>query len=95
MNDGTFLFKIGEAILTATSGDTIFGPKGVPHSFSKTSEGIAKLTITFQPAGRMEEFFIAVSQGKLKNTTDSEQQAFRKAHGFESVSAGVGIQKKF
>ena len=95
VTEGEFLIKVGEQVFQAKAGDTIFGPKGVPHSFSKTSEGPARVTITFQPAGLMEEFFIAVSQGKLKNTTPEQQQEMRKKHGFESVGEGVGYQKKF
>ena len=93
--EGEFLFKIGEETHTAKAGDTIFGPKGIPHSFSKVNEGIAKMIIIFEPAGKMEEFFIAVAAGKLKDLSVEQQNIFRKEHGFESVGPGIGYQKKF
>ncbi|MFC4144104.1 cupin domain-containing protein [Pedobacter mendelii] len=93
--EGEFLIKVGDVLHQAKQGDTVFGPRGIPHSFSKTSEGLGRMIMTFQPAGKMEEFFIAVSEGKLKNTTPEQQQEMRKAHGFESVGEGVGYQKKF
>jgi len=95
VTEGEFLIKIGEQVFQAKAGDTIFGPRGIPHSFSKTNEGPARVTITFQPAGLMEEFFIAVAQGKLKDASPEQQQEMRKKHGFESVGEGIGYQKKF
>jgi len=95
ITEGTFLIKVGEETYEAKTGDTVFGPRGIPHSFSKTSEGPAKMIITFQPAGKMEEFFIAVAEGKMKNTTPEQQEAIRRAHGFESTGDGIGYLKKF
>jgi len=43
----------------------------------------------------MEEFFIAVAAGKLKDLSVEQQNIFRKEHGFESVGPGIGYQKKF
>jgi len=95
ITEGEFTIKIGDDVYQAKPGDTVFGPRGVPHSFSKTSEGPAKMIITFQPAGKMEEFFIAVAAGIMKNTTPEQQETIRRAHGFESTGDGVGYLKKF
>jgi len=95
ITEGEFSIKVGEETYQAKTGDTVFGPRGIPHSFSKTSEGPAKMIITFQPAGRMEAFFIAVAEGKMKNITPEQQEAMRRAHGFESTGEGIGYLKKF
>jgi len=50
--------------------------------------------ITFQPAGKMEEFFIAVAEGIMKNTTPEQREAIRRAHGFESTGDRTGYLKK-
>jgi len=95
ITEGEFLIKVGEETYQAKTGDTVFGPRGIPHSFTKMSEGNAKMIITFQPAGKMEEFFIAVAEGKMKNTTPEQQEAIRRAHGFQSTGEGIGYLKKF
>lgn len=82
---GEFLVKIGEQTYTAKAGDSVFGPRGVPHTFSKVGEGEGRLIILFQPAGKMEEFFKAVSEGIVGKMNEDERNAFRKAHGFEHV----------
>ena len=83
--EGEFLIKVGDKVYEAKTGDSVFDSRGVPHTFSKTSEGNARLLMTFQPAGKMEEYFIAVSEGKLGKMSPEEQDNFRKAHGFERV----------
>lgn len=92
--EGEFLIKVGDKIYETKAGDTVFGPRGVPHAFAKTNEGNARLLMTFQPAGKMEEFFIAASEGKLAKMTPAEQENFKKEHGFEKVGPALEYEKK-
>jgi mannose-6-phosphate isomerase-like protein (cupin superfamily) len=93
--EGEFMIKVGDQIYKAKTGDSVFGPRRIPHAFAKVNEGgNARLLITFQPAGKMEEFFIAVSEGKLKKMTPVEQDEFKKQHGFERVGAALDYDKK-
>ncbi|GAB3225182.1 hypothetical protein GCM10027423_61480 [Spirosoma arcticum] len=41
--------------------------------------------MTFQPAGKIEEFFQGVSEGALKTMSEAEQDKFREEHGFKRV----------
>ena len=91
--EGEFLIKVGDQLYQAKAGDSVFGPRGIPHAFTKTNEGNARLLMTFQPAGKMEEFFIATSEGKLSKMTPAEQDDFRKQHGFERVGPALNYQK--
>lgn len=91
--EGEFLIKVGQQLYQAKAGDSVFGPRGVPHTFAKTNEGNARLLMTFQPAGKMEEFFIASSEGKVAKMTPVEQDNFRKQHGFERVGPALDYQK--
>jgi len=93
--EGEFKIKIGEDLFEAKAGDSVFGPRGVPHTFSKVGEGTARMIITFQPAGKMEEFFIAISEGVMKGKSEKEQDDFRKLHGFERVGPPIDYFKKF
>jgi mannose-6-phosphate isomerase-like protein (cupin superfamily) len=92
--EGEFLFKVGEQTFTAKAGDSVFGPRMVPHAFAKTSEGIAKMLIGFQPAGKMEECFKKISEGVTKSMSDEERKKFRKEHGFEAVGPALTYEKK-
>lgn len=58
--DGRYYFQVGEEKAWLSAGECIFLPRKVPHAWTQVSEK-GKMTITFQPAGMMEEFFLAMS----------------------------------
>ncbi|SKC72824.1 cupin domain-containing protein [Ohtaekwangia koreensis] len=91
---GEFQIKIGEETYHAKPGDSVFGPRMVPHTFAKISEGEAKLLMIFQPAGKMEEFFKATSEGVLEKMSEAERNEYRKKHGFERVGPPLGYLKQ-
>ena len=90
---GEFLIRVGDETFHAKAGDCVFGPRGIPHTFAKIGEGEAKIILLFQPAGRMEEFFNAVNEGKLEKMPDEEKNKFRIEHGFEHVGPPLTIPK--
>ena len=91
--EGEFLFKVGDQTFTAKAGDSVFGPRMVPHAFAKTNEGSARLLMAFQPAGKMEEHFTAVSKGIYKNMTPEEKDKFRQSNGHEVVGPALTYDK--
>jgi quercetin dioxygenase-like cupin family protein len=70
--EGEYYFKVGSEKYRLGVGDSIFLPRNVPHAWSQVSVS-GKMTITFQPAGRMEEFFLTMAA--LKNEPTSEEIA--------------------
>jgi mannose-6-phosphate isomerase-like protein (cupin superfamily) len=90
---GEFIIKVGEKIFQAKAGDSVFGPRMVPHSFAKVGEGEGKLLMIFQPAGKMEEFFNKVSQGVANNMTADQLDKFKEEHGFKQVGPPIGKLK--
>jgi mannose-6-phosphate isomerase-like protein (cupin superfamily) len=92
---GEFYFKVGDDTFTAKEGDTVFGPRKVPHAFSKVGDGEAKILMLFQPAGKMEEMFKKISEGVVKNMTEEEQDKFRNEHGIQRVGPPIKYFKKW
>lgn len=92
---GEFLFKVGEQNFTAKAGDTVFGPRMVPHAFAKVGEGEGKILMFFQPAGKMEDMFRKISEGATKNMTEAEQDKFREEHGIKHVGPPLTNLKKW
>jgi len=91
---GEFLIKIGDTTYHAKVGDSVFGPRMIPHSFAKIGGDEGRLLQFFQPAGKMEDFFNKVSQGAAKNMTGDEQDKFREEHGFKRVGPPIKEFKK-
>ena len=55
--EGTFIFKVGEETFSAKAGDTVFGPRKIPHAFAQVGPGEGKLLMLFQPAGKWKRCF--------------------------------------
>lgn len=91
--EGEFLIRVGEDSFAVKAGDSVFGPRMVPHAFAKTNEGPSRLLMGFQPAGKMEAFFGAVSKGALTHLSDEERDTFRQRHGFKVVGPALGYDK--
>ncbi len=92
---GEFLIKVGDVVHNAKVGDSVFGPRMVPHSFAKIGEGEGLLLMFFQPAGKMEEFFTKISQGVGSKMSEAEQDKFREEHGFKRVGPPIRDFKKW
>ncbi len=91
---GEFIIKVGDETYQAKAGDSVFGPREVPHAFAKIGKEEGKLLMFFQPAGKMEEFFKAISEGVLTKMTDEEKINFRKLHGIEQVGPPLTYLKQ-
>ena len=83
--EGEFLIKVGDTLYEVKAGDSVFGPRKIPHSFAKVGAGEGRLLMIFQPAGKMEECFRKISEGATRNMSEEAQDKFREAHGFKRV----------
>lgn len=92
--EGDYLIKVGDTVYEAKPGDFVYGPRVVPHTFSKVGNGPGRVLIGFHPAGRMEEYFTKLSNGEARNFTDEQREAMRREHGFETAGPALGVLKK-
>jgi len=58
--EGSYYFQVGDEKFKLAKGDSIFLPRRVPHAWTQISE-MGKMTVTLQPAGKLEEFFVSVA----------------------------------
>ena len=58
--EGSYKFQVGESKYNLTDGESIFLPRQVAHSWTQVSEK-GKMTVTMQPAGKLENFFITMA----------------------------------
>ena len=54
--EGDVRFAVGDQRLTLRAGDSVLGPRGIPHTFAAVEGKPARLLISFSPAGKMEQF---------------------------------------
>ena len=70
--EGAYYFQVGDERFHLETGDSILLPKNVPHAWTQVSPA-GKMTVIFQPAGKMEEFFVAVAS--LEHEPAKEEMA--------------------
>jgi quercetin dioxygenase-like cupin family protein len=58
--EGEYRFQVGTDRFTLRQGDNIFLPRAVPHAWTQVSI-TGKMNVLFQPAGKLEEFFLTMA----------------------------------
>jgi len=86
--DGVFLFEIGKERFTLGPGESILGPRGVPHVWSSIGEKGGRILIAFFPAGRMMQFFLETAKA---NAMPPQTPDLWIAHGMELMGPPLEI----
>jgi quercetin dioxygenase-like cupin family protein len=78
--EGEYEFTVAGKTLPAKAGDTLFAPRGIPHTYRCVSQGGGKLSVVLTPAG-FENFFAEIGA-----ITPQQQQ---------DISRIIGIAQMF
>jgi quercetin dioxygenase-like cupin family protein len=70
--EGSYKFQVGNEKYDLRIGDSIFLPRKVPHAWTQVSEK-GKMTVIMQPAGKLEDFFVAIAA--LDHEPDQQEVA--------------------
>lgn len=88
VTEGEFAVRVGEETYHLGPGDSVFGPRRVPHAFANTT-ATGRLVVVFSPAGSMEAFFAAGSaRGPM---TPEEFAALSAEHGMTVIGPPLPI----
>lgn len=89
--DGKYHFQVGETKYDLSRGDSIFLPRKIQHAWTQLSKK-GKMTVTFQPAGKMEEFFLTISTLDHEPSTEEIAEIFA-ANEMQVVGPPMHIDK--
>ena len=70
--EGSYFFVVGEEKYYLVAGESIFLPRAIPHAWVQESEK-GRMLVTFQPAGKMEDFFVTMAA--LNHEPSKEEMA--------------------
>jgi quercetin dioxygenase-like cupin family protein len=54
--EGDVQFQLGDQRMRLSAGDSVLGPRGIPHTFAAVEGKPGRMLIAFSPAGKMEQF---------------------------------------
>jgi len=83
VTEGSYRFVVGKETHVLTAGQTIFLPRGIPHTWIQLSDR-GKMIYFLQPAGKMEEFFLLMNSLKQRPTQE-EMDRYHAEHGMKVV----------
>ena len=87
--EGEYKFQVGEERHELKSGDTIFLPRNIPHTWIQTSDK-GKMIYCLQPAIKMEEFFQTMHD-LGRPPTQEEENNISLAHGIKMVGPPLSL----
>ena len=84
---GEYVVEIGDQRFRLAAGDSVLGPRRVPHAFVYDGKGLGRLLVAFTPAGRMEQFFRDLEKrGEyFGNGTAADRETARRKYGVVNV----------
>jgi quercetin dioxygenase-like cupin family protein len=84
---GEYVVEIGDQRYRLAGGESVLGPRRVPHAFVYDGSGPGRLLVGFTPAGRMEQFFRDLEKrGEyFGNGTPEDKERARRAYGIVNV----------
>ena len=86
--EGEFQFEIGQDRLTLKPGDSVLGPRRVPHVWACTGDGRGRILVVFAPAGKMEAFFREITKA---NAMPPQDPALWQAHGMQLLGPPLAV----
>jgi quercetin dioxygenase-like cupin family protein len=87
--EGEFAFEIGETKFRLNTGDSVLGPRKVPHVWACVGDGLGRIVIVFSPAGLMEAFFRKVTSANAMPAPDPE---LWRAYGMELLGPPLKVE---
>ncbi len=87
--DGEFHFEVGEERVRLLPGDSLLGPRRVPHVWAYVGGARGRILIAFTPAGAMEAFFRKVTQADAMLPQDP---LLWRAHGMELLGPPLALE---
>ena len=87
--EGEYDFEVGQERIRLKPGDSVFGPRKVPHVWAFVGDQTGRILFIFTPAGQIEAFFR--DPGKTDKPVPQTPEYFR-AYGLEMVGPPLAIE---
>jgi len=89
--EGQYIAEIGSTRMELKPGDSILGPREVPHAWAFVGNASARLLIAFAPANKMEAFFRANETRRKGNEYTNDAEIYR-SYGMELLGPPLSVK---
>jgi quercetin dioxygenase-like cupin family protein len=88
--EGEYLFQVGEEKFKVKAGDTVFAPRGIPHTWIQLTD-FGKQIYSVQPAGKLEEMFLKLNEFKAP-PTEAELRDIHQQAGLDVLGPALALK---
>jgi len=88
--EGRYIAEIGSTRLELNPGDSVLGPREIPHAWAFAGDTPGRLLIAFAPANKMEAFFRDNEKQRKGNEYVNDAAVFR-AYGMELLGPPLKV----
>ncbi|HKW33419.1 MAG TPA: cupin domain-containing protein [Candidatus Acidoferrum sp.] len=89
--EGQYIAEIGTTRVELKPGDSILGPREVPHAWAFVGDTPGRLLIAFAPANKMEAFFRDNEKRRKGNEYTNDGEIYR-AYGMELLGPPLSVK---
>jgi mannose-6-phosphate isomerase-like protein (cupin superfamily) len=93
--EGDYVVEVGSERFRLKSGDSILGPREVPHAWAFVGDTPGKMLIAFAPANKMEAFFregMRRHNNAYSNSANESDKEFFHAYGMELLGPPLSVE---
>ena len=93
--EGDYIVEVGNEQFRLKSGDSVLGPREVPHAWAFVGDTPGRLLIAFAPANKMEEYFRSLFKengGKYSDWNSPQHRAAVRAFGLELLGPPLSLE---
>ena len=87
--EGEYLIEVAGEQFRVKPGDSVFGPRGVPHGWAHVGDGLGRMAFVVTPAGELETFLRRLS---AMGAMGPQDPAFWTPYGLELVGPPLDVQ---
>jgi mannose-6-phosphate isomerase-like protein (cupin superfamily) len=89
--EGEYVIEVGDERFRMKPGDTVFGPRGVPHAWMHVGDGLGQIGFAVTPAGQLEAFLRQLSK---MGAMAPQDPAFWPPYGMELVGPPLDVEPR-
>ena len=93
--EGDYVIEVGSERFRLKSGDSILGPREVPHAWAFVGDKPGKMLIAFAPANKMQVFFregMRRHNNAYSNSANEGDKEFFHAYGMELLGPPLSVE---
>jgi quercetin dioxygenase-like cupin family protein len=93
--EGDYIAEVGSERFELKPGDSILGPREIPHAWAFVGDTPGKMLIAFAPANKMEAFFrdgMKRHNNAYSNSAAADDKEFFRAYGMELLGPPLSVK---